>query len=77
MRALLDLIRDNAAAVQDRSRRCQELLLKAARHLSILDPELGDMELIKLVAVEYDRLLPPLRKPSTLNPQPQTLNPKP
>ena len=70
MRALLDLMRDNEAAVQDMSVRCQELLLDASEHLKILNPEHGEEELIELVAAELAKISLPLRKPSTLNPKP-------
>ena len=68
MRALLDLMRDNEAAVQAISNHCQELLRAASRHFKILDPEHGEEELINLVAAELAKLSQPLRKPSTLIP---------
>ena len=70
MRALLDLMRDNKAAVQDLSEHCQDLLRVVSVHLKILDPELGEKELIELVAAEMAKLSLPLRKPQTLDPQP-------
>ena len=70
MRALLDLLRDNEAAMQDLSDGCQTLLRVAGRELKILDPEHGAKELRRLVAAEYAKLSLPLRKPQTLNPQP-------
>ena len=63
MRALLDLMRDNKAAMQHLSDRCQELLNTASVRLKILDPEHGDKELIELVAAELANLSKPLRKP--------------
>ena len=58
MRALLDLMRENenGALVQDYlvSRQC--LLRQASKHLQILDPELGQQELVKFVAAELARL---------------------
>ena len=75
MRALLDLMRDNVAAVQDLSDFCQELLRKASVRLKILDPEHGEEELIKSVAAELAKLSQSLRKPQTLNPKPCTPNP--
>ena len=50
MRALLDLIRNNEEAVHHMV--CQDVLREASKHLWVLDPELGDAELIRLVAVE-------------------------
>ena len=56
VRALLTLMRENEAAVQDLSGRCRRLLLDASVHLKILDPELGEQELIELVALESAKL---------------------
>ena len=70
MRALLDLMRDNEAAVQDLSDRCQILLHRAIADLKILDPEHGEKELVELVAAALAKLSLPLRKPQTLNPKP-------
>ena len=50
MRALLDLMRENRALVQDNLVPCQSLLQEASKHLQILDPELGEEELVKSVA---------------------------
>jgi len=55
VRALLDLLRDNEAAVKDAAA-LSEILLAAGRHLKILDPEHGDEELIELVAAELAKL---------------------
>ena len=63
MRALLDLMCDNEAVVQNLSNRCQVLLREAARHLTILDPEHGEKELIELVAAALAKLSLPLRTP--------------
>ena len=62
MRALLDLMRGNEAAVLAMSAQCRNLLGKASVYLKILDPEHGEEELIKLVAVELAKLSQPLRK---------------
>ena len=62
MRALLDLLRDNEAAVKDASA-LSEFLLAAGRHLKILDPEHGDEELIMSMAVVYAKLSLSLRQP--------------
>ena len=75
MRALLDLLRDNEAVVKEVSAGCKEVLRKARVHLKILDPEHGEAELIKSVAVELAMLLLPLRKSSTLHPKPETRKP--
>ena len=66
MRALLDLIRDNEAAVQDLSSHCQKLLRDASEFLKILDPEHGGEELIELAAAELVKLSQPLRQPGAL-----------
>ena len=56
MRALLDLMRENEAAVKTMLRLRQNVLRDASRHLKILDPEHGDEELIKSVAAELAKL---------------------
>ena len=66
MRALLDLIRENEAAVKDFSAQCRALLGYARMHLKILDPGHGEVDLIKSVAAERAKLSLHLRKPSTL-----------
>jgi hypothetical protein len=50
LRALLDLIRENGASVQDNLSQCRNSLQHASKHLQILDPELGEEELVKSVA---------------------------
>ena len=71
MRALLDVIRENEVQVQkmaegvavaflfDNSYRHKAagVLKQASLYLKVLDPELGDEELIKAVAVELAKLL--------------------
>ena len=52
MRALLDLMRENGAAVQANLAHCRDLLQRATSSLTILDPELGGEELVKSVAAE-------------------------
>ena len=69
VRALLDLLRGNEAAVQDVFLQCRNLLRAASAHLKILDPEHGEEELIDLVAAELAKLSLPLRKPPTLDPK--------
>ena len=66
VRALLDLMRENEAAVQDESVRCITLLNNASVHLNILDPEHGEEELIELVAAALAKLSLPLRQPCAL-----------
>ena len=56
MRALLDLMRENRALVQDNLVPCQSLLQQASKNLQILDPELGEEELVKSVAAELAKL---------------------
>ena len=56
MRALLDLMRENETRVQKMAAACQELLGQARRQLNILDPEVGEEELIKAVAAEVAKL---------------------
>ena len=66
MRALLDLMRGNEAAVQAVSNQCQSLLRDASKQLEILDPGHGEEELIELVAAELAKLSLPLRQPGAL-----------
>ena len=61
MRALLDLMRENEARVQKWAAGCQEVLANAILSLNILDPEVGEQELIKAVAAEQARLRALLR----------------
>ena len=56
MRALLDLMRVNEASVQKFSAGCAALLGEASQNLTILDPEVGEEELIKAVAAEVANL---------------------
>jgi hypothetical protein len=56
VRALLDLMRENKAAVQDFLPVCQELLQISSGHLKVLDPELGEEELIESVADELAKV---------------------
>ena len=55
MRALLDLLRENEAPVRY-LRLIQNVLGLASLHLKILDPELGEEELIKSMAAEVAKL---------------------
>jgi len=56
VRALLDLMRENEAKVQVMAAACQDLLGQARRHLKILDPEVGEEELIKAVEAAQAKL---------------------
>ena len=49
VRALLTLLRENEAAAKDMSGRCHDLLRQASERLNILNPELGDRQLLKSV----------------------------
>ena len=74
MRALLDLMRGNEAAVLAMSAPCRNLLGEAFKHLKILDLRHGERELMKSVAAELSKLSQPLVKPSTRNPRPEIIN---
>jgi len=50
VRALLDLMRENGARVQKWATACAAVLELARQHLTILDPEVGEEELIQAVA---------------------------
>ena len=56
VRALLDLMRENGAAVQDNLVHCQNLLHQASKRFQILDLELGEEELVKFVADKMAKL---------------------
>jgi len=56
VRALLDLMRENEASVQKLAAGCQQVLAHASSSLNILDPEIGEEELIQSVAAELARL---------------------
>ena len=66
MRALLDLMRNNEAAVLAMSDQYRNLLREASLFLKILDPEHGEAELIDLVAAELAKLSLLLREPGAL-----------
>ena len=57
MRALLDLLRENEAAVKTMLRLCQSVLQNATSHLKVLDPKHGEEELVKSVAAERAKLM--------------------
>ena len=56
MHALLHLMRENEARVQRWAAQCANMLEFASKHLSTLDPEVGEEELIKAVAAELAKL---------------------
>ena len=56
VRALLDLMREKEEAWKILSAACQELLEHASLFLNILDPKVGEKELIKAVAAEVAKL---------------------
>ena len=56
MRALLDLMRENGALVQGSLVYCSYLLRQASTHLTILDPEVGEEELVTSVASELAKV---------------------
>ena len=56
LRALLDLMRENEAAVQENLLLCQQVLVQASKNLTILDPLVGEKELIKSVAAEMTKV---------------------
>jgi len=56
VRALLDLMRENQASVQNKAAAYAQMLYNASKHLTILDPEVGEEDLIQAVAAELARL---------------------
>ena len=56
VRALLDLMRDNAPVVQGLLYHSRNLLMEISRNLKTLDPEVGDPELVKSVEVQLAKL---------------------
>ena len=59
VRALLDLMRENEAIVQKVSAGYASLLEMVRHHLTILDPEVGEEELIQAVAAALANLRMP------------------
>ena len=59
MRALLDLMRENETRVQERAATCAVVLELAREYLTILDPEVGEEELIQAVAAALANLRMP------------------
>jgi len=54
--ALLDLMRQNEAVVQENLGQFEVMLQRASKNLQILDPERGVEELIESVAAELAKL---------------------
>ena len=59
MRALLDLLRENEERVQEIAAPCASVLESASQQLTILDPEVGEEELIQAVAAALAKLRMP------------------
>jgi hypothetical protein len=59
VRALLDLMRENETRVQQMARPCASMLEQARQHLTILDPEVGEEELVQAVAAALANLRMP------------------
>ena len=59
MRALLDLMRENEATVQAFLAPCAAVLVSASQHLTVLDSEVGEEELIQAVAAALAKLRMP------------------
>jgi len=56
VRALLDLMRENETRVQGLAAPCAAVLEVARQALTVLDPEVGEEELIQAVAAEVAKL---------------------
>jgi len=59
VRAVLNLMRENEASVQKVAARCAAVLELARQHLTILDPEVGEEELILSLAAALANLRMP------------------
>ena len=59
VRALLDLMRENDARLRHLAAPCASVLDLARKHLTILDPEVGEEELIQAVAAALANLRMP------------------
>jgi len=57
--ALLDLMCENQASLQEMAAPCTKVLESASKHLAILDPEVGEEELIQAVAAALANLRMP------------------
>ena len=56
MRALLSLMRENDAILENAAASFAQILEQARRHLKILGPEVGEEELIQAVAAALAKL---------------------
>ena len=56
---MLDLMRENQAAVQNLAAMCAGLLKRASQILTALDPEVGEEDLIQAVAAALAKLRMP------------------
>jgi len=56
VRALLDLMREKETRLQEMASPCAAMLEHASSYLDILDPEVGEEELIQAVAAEVAKL---------------------
>jgi hypothetical protein len=56
VRAVLDLMRENETRVQEMTARCTSVLERARQNLTILNPEVGEEELIQAVAAALANL---------------------
>jgi hypothetical protein len=56
VRALLDLMRENRATVQDMAGEYLQIMDQGSMLIKVLDPETGNKELIKSWAVEVAQL---------------------
>jgi len=57
VRALLDILHENEAAVKSKHCLYQRVLQNASSHIKILDPEHGEEELVNSVAAELAKLM--------------------
>ena len=53
---MLNMLRENEGAVQEDLLNCKQVLEQAGKDLTLLDPELGEEELIKSVAAELAKV---------------------
>ena len=57
VRVLLDLVREKGSRVQKWAAGCAGVLKNASQNLTILDPEVGEEELIQALIAELAKLL--------------------
>ena len=56
---MLDQMRENETRVQEWASACASMLEQGSQHLTILDPEVGEEELIQAVAAALAKLRMP------------------